>query len=150
MKFLSEYRDQKAAEKLARAIRLKTTRPCTIMEICGGQTHTIVKSGLEDLLPRNTRWFIDQDAPSASPRSNSSTKPSPFHSAATSSSVPSETCCVSGSTRSLFDSKAEGGDVRIVYSPLDAVKLAKNNPEKQVVFFAVGFETTAPANAMAW
>jgi hydrogenase expression/formation protein HypD len=150
VKFVSEYRDQKPAEQLAAAIRQKVTRPWTIMEICGGQTHTIVKSGLEDLLPKEitlvhgpgcpvcvTPIELIDKAVAIAKRANVI-----FCSFGDMLRVP-------GSSKSLLDVKAEGADVRIVYSPLDALKLAKSNPEKQVVFFAVGFETTAPANAMA-
>jgi hydrogenase expression/formation protein HypD len=150
VKFLSEYRDQKAAEQLAVAIRRKVTRPWTIMEICGGQTHTIVKSGLEDLLPREISLVHGPGCPVCV------TPIELIDKAVAIAKRPDVIFCsfgdmlrVPGSTKSLFDVKAEGADVRIVYSPLDALKLAKANPEKQVVFFAVGFETTAPANAMA-
>ncbi|MFZ0807974.1 MAG: hydrogenase formation protein HypD [Candidatus Sulfotelmatobacter sp.] len=152
MKFLSEYRDQKAAEQLAQAIHKKTTRPWTIMEICGGQTHTIVKSGLEDLLPREITLVHGPGCPVCV------TPIELIDKAVAIAQRPDVIFCsfgdmlrVPGSNKSLFDVKAEGADVRIVYSPLDALKLARNNPSKQVVFFAVGFETTAPANAMsAW
>ena len=152
MKFLSEYRDQKAAEQLASAIRQKVTRPWTVMEICGGQTHTIVKSGLEDLLPKDIRLVHGPGCPVCV------TPIELIDKAVAIAKRPEVIFCsfgdmlrVPGSTKSLFDVKAEGGDVRIVYSPLDALKLARQNPQKQVVFFAVGFETTAPANAMsAW
>ena len=152
MKFLSEYRDPKAAEQLAAAIRQKVTRPWTIMEICGGQTHTIVKSGLEDLLPKEITLVHGPGCPVCV------TPIELIDKAVAISQRPEVIFCsfgdmlrVPGSAKSLFDAKAEGADVRIVYSPLDALKLAKTNPEKQVVFFAVGFETTAPANAMsAW
>jgi hydrogenase expression/formation protein HypD len=150
VKFLSEYRDQKAAEQLAGAIRQKVTRPWTIMEICGGQTHTIVKSGLEDLLPREITLVHGPGCPVCV------TPIELIDKAVAIAKRPDVIFCsfgdmlrVPGSSKSLFDVKAEGGDVRIVYSPLDALKLAKANPQKQVVFFAVGFETTAPANAMA-
>ncbi len=150
MKFLSEYRDLKAAEQLAGAIRQKVTRPWTIMEICGGQTHTIVKSGLEDLLPSEIRLVHGPGCPVCV------TPIELIDKAVAIAKRPEVIFCsfgdmlrVPGSTKSLFDVKAEGADVRIVYSPLDALKLAKANPEKQVAFFAVGFETTAPANAMA-
>jgi hydrogenase expression/formation protein HypD len=150
VKFLSEYRDQKAAEQLAGAIRQKVTRPWTIMEICGGQTHTIVKSGLEDLLPREISLVHGPGCPVCV------TPIELIDKAVAIAARPDVIFCsfgdmlrVPGSSKSLFDVKAEGGDVRIVYSPLDALKLAKANPQKQVVFFAVGFETTAPANAMA-
>ena len=150
MKFLSEYRDQKAAEGLAQQIWKKVTRPWTIMEICGGQTHTIVKSGLEDLLPRDITLVHGPGCPVCV------TPIELIDKAVAIAHRPEVIFCsfgdmlrVPGSTKSLFDAKAEGADVRIVYSPLDAVKLARTNPERQVVFFAVGFETTAPANAMA-
>ena len=150
MKFLSEYRDQKAAEQLAQAIRGKVTRPWTIMEICGGQTHTIVKSGLEDLLPREISLVHGPGCPVCV------TPVELIDKAVAIAQRPEVIFCsfgdmlrVPGSSKSLFDVKAEGADVRIVYSPLDALKLARTNPDRQVVFFAVGFETTAPANAMA-
>ena len=150
MKFLSEYRDQKVAEQLAGAIRKKVTRPWTIMEICGGQTHTIVKSGLEDLLPHEISLVHGPGCPVCV------TPIELIDKAIAIAKRPGVIFCsfgdmlrVPGSSKSLLDAKAEGADVRIVYSPLDALKLAKQNPEKQVAFFAVGFETTAPANAMA-
>ena len=150
MKFLSEYRDQKAAEQLALQIWKKVTRPWTVMEICGGQTHTIVKSGLEDLLPRDITLVHGPGCPVCV------TPIELIDKAVAIAHRPEVIFCsfgdmlrVPGSTKSLFDAKAEGADVRIVYSPLDALKLARTNPERQVVFFAVGFETTAPANAMA-
>ena len=150
MKFLSEYRDAKAAEQLAAAIRQKVTRPWTIMELCGGQTHTIVKSGLEDLLPHEITLVHGPGCPVCV------TPIELIDKAVAIAMRPDAVFCsfgdmlrVPGSSKSLLDAKAEGADVRIVYSPLDALKLAKTNPQRQVVFFAVGFETTAPANAMA-
>jgi hydrogenase expression/formation protein HypD len=150
VKFVSEYRDPKAAEALAQAIRQKVTRPWTIMEVCGGQTHTIVKSGLEDLLPKEVTLVHGPGCPVCV------TPLELIDKAVAIAQRPDSIFCsfgdmlrVPGSSKSLFDVKAEGADVRIVYSPLDALKLAKANPQKQVVFFAVGFETTAPANAMA-
>jgi hydrogenase expression/formation protein HypD len=150
VKFVSEYRDQKAAVQLAAAICQKVTRPWTIMEICGGQTHTIVKSGLEDLLPKPITLVHGPGCPVCV------TPIELIEKAVAIAKRPDVIFCsfgdmlrVPGSSKSLFDAKAEGADVRIVYSPLDALKLAKQNPEKQVVFFAVGFETTAPPNAMA-
>jgi hydrogenase expression/formation protein HypD len=150
VKFVSEYRDPKAAEQLVAAIRKKVTRPWTIMEICGGQTHTIVKSGLEDLLPREITLVHGPGCPVC-------VTPIELIDKAVAIANRSDVIFCSfgdmlrvpGSSKSLFDVKAEGADVRIVYSPLDALKLARTNPAKQVVFFAVGFETTAPANAMA-
>jgi len=150
VKFLSEYRDQKAAEQLAGVIRQRVTRTWTIMEVCGGQTHTIVKSGLEDLLPKEITLVHGPGCPVCV------TPIELIDKAVAIAQRPDAIFCsfgdmlrVPGSKKSLFDGKAEGADVRIVYSPLDALKLAKANPQKQVVFFAVGFETTAPANAMA-
>jgi hydrogenase expression/formation protein HypD len=150
VKFVSEYRDPKAAEKLASAIWKKVSRPWTIMEICGGQTHAIVKSGLEDLLPREVTLVHGPGCPVCV------TPIALIDKAVAIAKHPDAIFCsfgdmlrVPGSSKSLFDAKAEGADVRIVYSPLDALKLAKQRPDKQVVFFAVGFETTAPANAMA-
>ena len=150
MKFLSEYRDQRAAEQLSQLIWKRVTRPWTIMEICGGQTHTIVKSGLEDLLPPQITLVHGPGCPVCV------TPIELIDKAVAIAHRPEVIFCsfgdmlrVPGSSKSLFDAKAEGADVRIVYSPLDALKLARTNPDRQVVFFAVGFETTAPANAMA-
>ena len=150
MKFLSEYRDQQAAGKFVAAIQQKVTRPWTIMEICGGQTHTIVKTGLEDLLPKEIILVHGPGCPVCV------TPIELIDKAVAIAARPDTIFCsfgdmlrVPGSAKSLFDVKAEGGDVRIVYSPLDALKLARTNPNQQVIFFAVGFETTAPANAMA-
>jgi hydrogenase expression/formation protein HypD len=150
VKFVNEYRDPKAAEKLASAIWKKVSRPWTIMEICGGQTHTIVKSGLEDLLPREITLVHGPGCPVCVTPIELIDKAVAIarHSDAIFCSF-GDMLRVPGSSKSLFDAKAEGADVRIVYSPLDALKLAKQNPDRQVVFFAVGFETTAPANAMA-
>ncbi len=126
MKFLSEYRDQKAAEQLAGAIRKKVTRPWTIMEICGGQTHTIVKSGLEDLLPHEITLVHGPGCPVCV------TPIELIDKAVAIAKRPDAIFCsfgdmlrVPGSSKSLFDAKAEGADVRIVYSPLDALKLRK-------------------------
>jgi len=150
VKFLSEYRDQQAAGKFSAAIQQKVTRPWTIMEICGGQTHTIVKTGLEGLLPKEITLVHGPGCPVCV------TPIELIDKAVAIAARPDTIFCsfgdmlrVPGSAKSLFDVKAEGGDVRIVYSPLDALKLARTNPNQQVVFFAVGFETTAPANAMA-
>jgi hydrogenase expression/formation protein HypD len=150
VKFLSEYRDPKAAEQLAGAIRKKVTRPWTIMEICGGQTHTIVKSGLEDLLPKEITLVHGPGCPvCVTPIELIDKAVAIAQRADTIFCSFGDMLRVPGSSKSLLDAKAEGAEVRIVYSPLDALKLAKSNPQKQVVFFAVGFETTAPANAMA-
>lgn len=150
MKYVDEYRDAALVRKLAGAIAHVTTRPWTIMEICGGQTHAIVKFGLDDLLPPDltlvhgpgcpvcvtSAGFIDQAVGLVLDRG------------AILCSF-GDMLRVPGTGIDLLTAKARGGDVRIVYSPLDAVTIAKENPARQVVFFAVGFETTAPANAMS-
>ena len=150
MKFLDEYRDRKAVDRVAGEIRKTVTRSWTIMEVCGGQTHTILKSGLEDLLPPQVTLVHGPGCPVCV------TPLELIDKAVAIASRPGAILCsfgdmlrVPGSARSLFDAKAEGGDVRVVYSPLDAVKVARQNPAREVVFFAVGFETTAPGNAMA-
>jgi hydrogenase expression/formation protein HypD len=150
VKFVDEYRDGAPAMRLAQAVRRLTTRPWTIMEVCGGQTHTIVKSGLQDLLPPEITLVHGPGCPVCV------TPVELIDSAVEIAARPEVIFCsfgdmlrVPGSARSLFEAKADGGDVRIVYSPLDALKLARENPARQVVFFAVGFETTAPANAMS-
>ncbi|HTY37489.1 MAG TPA: hydrogenase formation protein HypD [Bacteroidota bacterium] len=150
MRFIDEYRDQSAARSYARLIRQVTTRSWTIMEICGGQTHTIVKYGIEELLPGEIRLVHGPGCPvCVTPLETidkaiaiASRRDVIFASFGDMLRVP-------GSSKDLLSVKAEGGDVRIVYSPLDAVKVAQENPGKKVVFLAVGFETTAPANAMS-
>ncbi|MCS7315186.1 MAG: hydrogenase formation protein HypD [Bryobacterales bacterium] len=150
MKFVDEYRDEQAAARLAALIRRRVTQPWTIMEICGGQTHTILKSGLEDLLPAEITLVHGPGCPVCV------TPVELVDRAVAIAEIPGVIFCsfgdmlrVPGSRRSLLEAKARGADVRIVYSPLDAVRLAQAHPARQVVFFAVGFETTAPANAMA-
>ena len=148
MKYLSEYRKQEDAEKLARAIQAVTTRSWTIMEVCGGQTHAIVKYGIDELLPKYINLVHGPGCPVCV------TPLELIDKAIHIASRPEVIFCsygdmlrVPGSASDLLAVKARGGDVRIVYSPMDALTIAKNNPGKQVVFFAVGFETTAPANA---
>jgi len=150
VKFVDEYRDRETVDRIAGEIRRVVTQPWTIMEICGGQTHTILKSGLQDLLPPEITLVHGPGCPVCV------TPVELIDKAVAIAARPGTILCsfgdmlrVPGSSRSLFDAKADGGDVRIVYSPVDAVKLARANPDKQVVFFAVGFETTAPANAMS-
>ena len=150
MKYIDEYRDSVAAQKLARAIRRITTRPWTIMEICGGQTHAIVKFGLDKLLPEEITLVHGPGCPVCVTPLELIDRA--LHIAAR----PEVIFCsfgdmlrVPGSVSDLFSIKAQGADVRIVYSPLDTLKIARENPNKQVVFFGVGFETTAPATAMA-
>ena len=150
MKFLDEYRDYGAVQQMAQAIRRGTTRPWTLMEVCGGQTYTIVKTGLQELLPAGITLVHGPGCPVC-------VTPLEMIDRAVAIAQRTEVILCSfgdmlrvpGSTQSLFDAKALGADVRIVYSPLDALQLARSNPKREVVFFAVGFETTAPANAMA-
>jgi len=150
MKYIDEYRDAKAAQRYARAIARITTRPWTIMEVCGGQTHAIVKFGVDELLPKMITLVHGPGCPVCV------TPVELIDKAITLASRPDVIFCsfgdmlrVPGTEKDLLTVKASGGDVRIVYSPLDALRIAEENPAKQVVFFAVGFETTAPANAMA-
>ncbi|MBI3994855.1 MAG: hydrogenase formation protein HypD [Nitrospirae bacterium] len=150
MRFIDEYRDEATARKYSERLHAITTRPWTIMEVCGGQTHTIVKFGIESLLPKEITLVHGPGCPvCVTPREM-------IDKAIAVASRPDvlftsfgDMLRVPGSSRDLLTVKAEGGAVRMVYSPLDAVKIATLNPDKQVVFFAVGFETTAPANAMA-
>jgi hydrogenase expression/formation protein HypD len=150
MKYLDEYRDTEAAGKLAAAIAGSVTRPWTMMEVCGGQTHTIVKYGIDHLLPPDVELVHGPGCPVCV------TSLEMIDRAHAIASRPGVTFCsfgdmlrVPGSRGDLLALKSQGSDVRIVYSPLDAVNLAAANPQRQVVFFAIGFETTAPANAMA-
>jgi hydrogenase expression/formation protein HypD len=150
MKYVSEYRDGKLARRLVEAIRTAATRPWKIMEVCGGQTHTIVKQGLDGLLGDSVELIHGPGCPVCV------TPLEQIDRALNLASMPNvifasfgDMLRVPGSKRDLFQVRARGGDVRIVYSPLDALELARQNADKQVVFFAVGFETTAPANAMA-
>jgi hydrogenase expression/formation protein HypD len=150
MKYVDEYRDGKAAGKLTEAITNAVTRPWTIMEVCGGQTHTIVKYGIDRLLPREVELVHGPGCPVCV------TSLEMIDRAHAIASRPEVTFCsfgdmlrVPGSRGDLLELKSKGADVRVVYSPLDAVKLAASRPDRQVVFFAIGFETTAPPNAMA-
>ena len=150
MKYIDEYRDNETAQKYSRAIHDITTKPWTIMEICGGQTHSIVKYGIDELLPENITLVHGPGCPVCV------TPVELINKAIDIASRKNVIFCsfgdmlrVPGNEKDLLAVKADGGDVRIVYSPLDALKLAAQNPQKEVVFFAVGFETTAPANAMA-
>lgn len=149
MKYLDEYRDGKIASKIVEEIRRIQTRPWVIMEVCGGQTHSIVKNGVDYLLPRGIELVHGPGCPVCV------TPLEMIDKAHAIARRPDVIFCsfgdmlrVPGSEGDLFTIKSEGADVRIVYSPLDCLKIARANPDKQVVFFAVGFETTAPANAM--
>ena len=150
MKFVDEYRDARAAAGYAAALRRITTRPWTLMEVCGGQTHAIVKFGVDELLPPGVTLVHGPGCPVCV------TPLELIEKALEIAATPGVIFCsfgdmlrVPGRQKDLLSIKAEGGDVRIVYSPLDAVELAARTPDREVVFFAVGFETTAPANAMA-
>jgi hydrogenase expression/formation protein HypD len=150
MKFIDEYRDAQAARQYSLALKRITTKPWTIMEVCGGQTHSIVKFGIDELLPPNITLVHGPGCPVCV------TPLELIEKAIEIASAPNVLFCsfgdmlrVPGVSKDLLSVKAAGGDVRIVYSPLDALKLAVDNPQREVVFFAVGFETTAPANAMA-
>lgn len=150
MKYLDEYRDGERAQQFAREIHRVTTRPWNIMEVCGGQTHAIVKFGIDELLPQLITLIHGPGCPVC-------VTPLEMIDKALEIAVRPDVIFASfgdmlrvpGSTTDLLSVKAQGGDVRIVYSPLDAVKLAEQNPTKEIVFFGVGFETTAPATAMA-
>ncbi|MGA7498791.1 MAG: hydrogenase formation protein HypD, partial [Isosphaeraceae bacterium] len=150
MKYLDEYRDGETAGKLAMAIARSVTRPWTIMEVCGGQTHTIVKYGIDRILPAELELVHGPGCPVCV------TPLEMIDRAHAIASRPEVTFCsfgdmlrVPGSRGDLLQLKSMGADVRVVYSPLDAVNLATARPDRQVVFFAIGFETTAPPNAMA-
>jgi hydrogenase expression/formation protein HypD len=150
MKYLDEYRDGERSRQLAREIQRVTTRPWNIMEVCGGQTHAIVKFGIDELLPKQITLIHGPGCPVCV------TPLEMIDKAIEIAARPGiiftsfgDMLRVPGSITDLLSVKAGGGDVRIVYSPLDALKLAEQNPDKEVVFFGVGFETTAPATAMA-
>jgi len=150
MKHLTEYRDAEKAQRLAAEIHRVATRPWAIMEVCGGQTHSIIRNGVDQLLPPEVELIHGPGCPVCV------TPLETIDRALTIAAKPGVIFCsfgdmlrVPGSRDNLFAVKAAGGDVRVVYSPLDAVKLAHANPEHEVVFLAIGFETTAPANAMA-
>jgi hydrogenase expression/formation protein HypD len=150
VKYLDEYRDGEAAKALAGAIAQTVTRPWTLMEVCGGQTHSIVKYGIDRLLPPGLELVHGPGCPVCV------TALETIDRAHAIASRPDVTFCsfgdmlrVPGSRGDLLELKSRGSDIRVVYSPLDAVKLAASNPHRKVVFFAIGFETTAPPNAMA-
>jgi hydrogenase expression/formation protein HypD len=150
MKYIEEYRDAGLTRKLLDDLRHATTRPWILMEVCGGQTHSIIKTGLDQMLPTDISLIHGPGCPVC-------VTPLELVDKAVALAARPDVVFTSygdmlrvpGSDRDLFAVKAAGGDVRIIYSPLDALDIAKGNPEKTVVFFAIGFETTAPANAMA-
>ncbi len=150
MKYLDEYRDPRLAKQLSKEIHRITTKAHVLMEVCGGQTHSIVKFGINELLPKAIELVHGPGCPVCV------TPLEQIDKALALAARPDVIFCsfgdmlrVPGSKADLFSVKAKGGDVRVVYSPVDALKIAQDNPSKEVVFFAVGFETTAPANAMA-
>jgi hydrogenase expression/formation protein HypD len=150
MKYLDEFRDADAARRLADEIHRLTTRPWAIMEVCGGQTHSIIRNGVDQILPPQIELIHGPGCPVCV------TPLDVIDQALAIAARSGVTFCsfgdmlrVPGSGTDLFGVKSEGGDVRVVYSPLDAVKLAQALPQREVVFFGIGFETTAPANAMA-
>ena len=150
MKYLDEYRDPALAQRLVAEIRRSVTRPWVLMEICGGQTHTLVKYGIEELVGDRIELVHGPGCPVCV------TPLEIVDKAIAIASIPEvifvsygDMLRVPGSHSDLFQVKAAGGDVRIAYSPMDALRLARENPQRPVVFFAVGFETTAPANSTA-
>src|SRR5690606_29837819 len=150
MKHLTEYRDAAHVRDVLDDIHRLTTRPWRLMEVCGGQTHSIIRHGIDQLLPDGIEMIHGPGCPVC-------VTPQELIDQAIAIASRPDTILVSfgdmlrvpGSTKDLFQVKAEGGDVRVVYSPLECLKIAQENPEREVVFFGVGFETTAPANEMA-
>ena len=150
MRFVDEYRVAADARRLSRALLRLTTRPWTLMEMCGGQTRSIVRFGIDEMLPAGVTLVHGPGCPVCV------TPVERIDKAIAIATRPDAILCtfgdmarVPGATTDLLTARAEGGDVRILYSPLDALEVARRNPERQVVFFAVGFETTAPATAIA-
>ncbi len=150
MKYLDEYRDAPAADKLLHRIKAVVTRPWVVMEVCGSQTHTFLRYGIDEMLPEEITLVHGPGCPVCV------TPVEAIDQAVALAGRPDvilvsygDMLRVPGTGKDLLSVKAEGGDVRMVYSPLDAVRLARENPARTVVFFAIGFETTAPANAMA-
>jgi hydrogenase expression/formation protein HypD len=150
MKYLDEYRDHCIARALASEIAQRTTQPWVLMEICGGQTHTIMRYGLDELLPRGIELVHGPGCPVCVTPLETVDKAIELASRRDVILVSyGDMLRVPGSRSDLLRAKAQGADVRIAYSPTEAVKLARANPDRKVVFLAIGFETTAPANAMA-
>jgi hydrogenase expression/formation protein HypD len=150
VKYLDEYRDGRVAAKILGEITRVATRPWTLMEVCGGQTHSIVKHGVDRLLPTNIELVHGPGCPVCVTPLEQIDK---AHAIAARPGVIfasfGDMLRVPGSHTDLLRLKSAGADVRIVYAPLDAVRIAQENPDREVVFFAIGFETTAPANALA-
>lgn len=149
MKYLSEYRNLEATKKYIDKIHEITTKNWNIMEICGGQTHGLVKNGILELLPDKVRMIHGPGCPVCVTPLNLIDKAVELLENGVIVCSFGDMIRVPGSKKSLLETKANGGDLRVLYSPIEAVTVAKQNPEKEVVFFAVGFETTAPANALS-
>jgi hydrogenase expression/formation protein HypD len=149
MKYLDEYRDAELARKLLDELHRIQTKPWVIMEVCGGQTHSIIKHGIDYLLPEGVELVHGPGCPVCVTPLDMIDK---AHAIARRPNIIfcsfGDMLRVPGSDGDLFTIKSQSGDVRVVYSPLDCLKIARANPDKQIVFFAIGFETTAPANAM--
>ena len=149
MKYVDEFRDGGVAQKLAAEIARMTSRPLKLMEVCGGHTHTIFKYGIEDLLPPNIEMIHGPGCPvCVIPTGRVDDAISIAKQDGVIFTTFGDAMRVPGSKTSLLEAKARGADVRMVYSPLDALKLAQNNPDREVVFFALGFETTTPSTAL--
>ncbi len=147
---MSEYRDPVLAKQYLEELHNTVTRPWSIMEVCGGQTHSLVKNGIIEMLPKQITMIHGPGCPVCVTPLHLIDKA--IHLVLKENVILcsfGDMLRVPGSEKSLLEAKAEGGDVRILYSPLEAVKIAEENPDKEVVFFAVGFETTAPANALS-
>ncbi|MEM1337068.1 MAG: hydrogenase formation protein HypD [Bacteroidota bacterium] len=150
MKYLSEYRDPELARKYLEEIKHTVSRPWSIMEVCGGQTHSLVKNGIIEMLPKAITMVHGPGCPVCVTPLKLIDKA--IHLALEKKVILcsfGDMLRVPGSEKSLLEAKAEGADIRILYSPLEAVKIAEDHPDREVVFFAVGFETTAPANALS-
>src|ERR1700745_12500 len=150
MKYLDEYRDEALATKIVHEIQRTVTRPWVLMEVCGGQTHSIFKYGIDRLLPSEIELVHGPGCPVCVTSLEMIDK---AHSIAQRPDVIfcsfADMLRVPGSHDDLLILKSRGADIRVVYSPIDCLKIARANPDKKVVFFAIGFETTAPANAMS-
>jgi hydrogenase expression/formation protein HypD len=149
VKYLDEFSDPDLARRLVDEIHAVTTRPWAMMEVCGGQTHSIIRHGIDQLLPEGVEMIHGPGCPVCV------TPLETIDKALAIAARPGVTFCsfgdmlrVPGSGQDLFGVKSAGGDIRVVYSPLDALRIARDNPDREVVFFGIGFETTAPANAM--
>ena len=150
MKYLDEYRDERIAQNLAAGIARRASRPWTLMEICGGQTHTLMRFGIDEILPAGIEMVHGPGCPVCVTPLETIDKAIEIASRPGATLVSyGDMLRVPGSRTDLFHVKANGGDIRVVYSPVEALKVARAHPDRKVVFFAVGFETTAPANAMA-